>query len=58
MLRPNPLVDELSDDAKAELAAVFAEMKRRFLPPAQPRMAALPAWMRQQAYARATRGGW
>lgn len=27
---PNPLTDELSDAAKAELAAVFAEMKRRY----------------------------
>jgi len=27
---PNPLTDELSDDAKAELAALFAELKRRF----------------------------
>lgn len=54
----NPLTDELSDEAKAELAAVFAEMKRRFLPPGRPKMAAVPAWMRQGAYARATRGGW
>ena len=27
---PNPLTDELSDDVKAELAALFAELKRRF----------------------------
>jgi len=26
----NPLTDELSDDAKAELAALFAHLKRRF----------------------------
>ena len=26
----NPITDELSDDAKAELAAVFAEMKARY----------------------------
>lgn len=32
MSRPNPLTDELSDDAKQELAAVFAEMKRRYQP--------------------------
>lgn len=28
MTRPNPLADELSPEAKAELAAVFADMKR------------------------------
>lgn len=27
---PNPLTDELSDDAKAELAAVFADLKRHY----------------------------
>jgi len=54
----NPLTDELSDETKAELAAVFAEMKRRFLPPGRPKMASVPAWMRQGAYVRATRGGW
>jgi hypothetical protein len=27
---PNPLTDELSADAKAELAAIFADLKRRF----------------------------
>jgi len=27
MTRPNPLTDELTDEAKAELAAVFAEMR-------------------------------
>lgn len=27
MTRPNPLTDELSDEAKAELAAVFADMR-------------------------------
>jgi hypothetical protein len=32
MSRPNPLTDELSDDAKQELAAIFAEMKRRYQP--------------------------
>lgn len=32
MTRPNPLTDELSNDAKAELAAIFAEMKRRYQP--------------------------
>ena len=26
----NPLTDELSDEAKAELAAVFADLKRQF----------------------------
>jgi hypothetical protein len=26
--RPNPLTDELSDEVKAELAAMFSEMKR------------------------------
>jgi hypothetical protein len=26
---PNPLVDELSPDAKAELAAIFADMRKR-----------------------------
>jgi hypothetical protein len=30
---PNPLTDELSDEAKAELAAIFAEMRRRFAHP-------------------------
>lgn len=29
MTRPNPLVDELTDEAKAELAALFADMKKR-----------------------------
>jgi hypothetical protein len=29
---PNPLTDELSDDAKAELAAQFADLKQRFFP--------------------------
>jgi hypothetical protein len=29
---PNPLTDELSDEAKAALALVFAEMKRRYQP--------------------------
>jgi len=28
--RPNPLTDELSDETKAELAAAFAEMRRRY----------------------------
>jgi hypothetical protein len=28
---PNPLRDELSDDAKAWLAAQFADLKRHFL---------------------------
>jgi hypothetical protein len=32
MKRPNPLTDELSDDAKQELAAIFAEMRRRYQP--------------------------
>ena len=27
---PNPLTDELTPEAKAELAAIFADMKRRF----------------------------
>lgn len=27
MTRPNPLTDELSDEAKAELAALFADMR-------------------------------
>ena len=30
MRRPNPLTDELSDETKAELAAAFAEMRRRY----------------------------
>jgi hypothetical protein len=55
---PNPLRDELTDEAKAELAAVFADLKRRFTPPARTKMAAIPAWIRQQPYSRATRGGW
>jgi hypothetical protein len=29
--RPNPLVDELTPEAKAELAVEFAELKRQFL---------------------------
>ena len=28
--RPNPLTDELSDEAKQELAAIFAAMKQRY----------------------------
>jgi hypothetical protein len=32
MTRPNPLTDELSDEAKAELAEVFAEMRLRYPP--------------------------
>lgn len=32
MARPNPLTDELSDDAKAELAAIFANLERRYAP--------------------------
>lgn len=28
----NPLTDELSDDVKAELAAVFAELRHQFMP--------------------------
>lgn len=27
---PNPLTDELTDDAKAELSAMFASMRRAF----------------------------
>jgi cytochrome c553 len=27
---PNPLTDELSDEAKQELAAVFADLRRRW----------------------------
>ncbi len=27
---PNPLTDELTPEAKAELAAIFAEMRARF----------------------------
>ena len=30
--RPNPLTDELSPEAKAELAAVFAALKEQFGP--------------------------
>jgi hypothetical protein len=29
---PNPLTDELSPEAKAELAAMFADLKQRFFP--------------------------
>lgn len=29
---PNPLTDELTDEAKAYLAGVFAEMKTRYQP--------------------------
>jgi hypothetical protein len=29
---PNPLVDELSDDAKAELAFVFAALRQEYPP--------------------------
>jgi hypothetical protein len=29
---PNPLTDELTPEAKTELAAVFAELKRRIRP--------------------------
>jgi hypothetical protein len=32
MSRPNPLTDELSDQAKAELAAVFADLALRIRP--------------------------
>jgi cytochrome c553 len=28
----NPITDELSDDAKAELAAIFADLRRKFEP--------------------------
>jgi cytochrome c553 len=28
MTRPNPITDELSDDAKQELAAIFAALRR------------------------------
>jgi hypothetical protein len=31
---PNPLTDELSNEAKAELAAVFAGLKRHYARPA------------------------
>ena len=31
-MRPNPLTDELTDDAKAELAMLFAELKRHYPP--------------------------
>ena len=41
---PNPLTDELSAEAKAELAAIFADMRRRldaiWEPPRKP-------WRRQ-----------
>lgn len=29
-MMPNPLTDELSDEAKAELAAMFADMRRQY----------------------------
>lgn len=31
-MRPNPLTDELTPEAKAELAAVFKSMKANYLP--------------------------
>lgn len=35
MTRPNPLRDELTPEAKAELAAMFADMKKRYGAPVQ-----------------------
>lgn len=52
MQRPNPLVDELTDDAKAELAAMFADMKKRCDAPVQ----AVKPWPRRHQIWE--RGGW
>lgn len=43
----DPLTDELSDEAKAELAAVFADLRRRLEPPPRaPRRGMRPWWER------------
>lgn len=47
---PDPLTDELTDDAKALLAAQFAQMRTQFATPAR-----LP---RLQAWAQPKRIGW
>lgn len=50
-VRPNPLTDELTSEAKAELAAMFANLKtvfeRRYsrIPSAQRRGSSLPVWV-------------
>jgi hypothetical protein len=44
---PNPLTDELTDDAKAELAAMFAELRVRYVPLVRPKRASrLQFWER------------
>jgi hypothetical protein len=40
---PNPLTDDLTPEAKQELAAVFADMRRRY--PNQPEHRGTPAWV-------------
>jgi hypothetical protein len=51
---PNPITDELSDDAKAELAEQFRNLALRF-PPRRHRVPADAVTMREL---RAARSGW
>jgi len=52
---PNPLTDELSDDAKADLAERFRDLARRF-PPRRHRISADAVTMRELLAV--TRSGW
>jgi hypothetical protein len=51
---PNPLVDELSEQAKADLAAEFRVLARRF-PPQRPRV---PGSVTMRELLAAPRTGW
>ena len=59
MTRPNLLTDELSDDAKAELAAIFADMERRYdTRDDQIGLGGRPAWLKGYDRPHERRRGW
>ncbi len=63
MSRPNPLTDELTDEAKAALAIVFAGLKERlkdmwWLTDVVPQAAPANPWWERQRRRRAFRNSW
>lgn len=43
--KANPLTDELTPDAKAELAAIFADLKRQYPPVRIGRVMSVPVFL-------------
>lgn len=55
---PNPLTDELSPDAKAELAAIFAHMKRQLAVRYDQPALRSPVWLNNWDRPHEYRRGW